>query len=133
MMALLSHFKPKRIRMIPTARRKSLIGTHLTSATPSVATITASVAAAANAPSSELRQLIVTPTTSTMVNASTNSTAEARNAAVAIAHCMQLFSYSDVEWPRHDPLARVHSHFLPNCNTWPGLLADSQCSYFRCA
>src|SRR5216683_57171 len=95
-MAFLSHFKPKRIRMIPTARRKSLIGTHLTSATPSVATITASVAAAANAPSSELRQLIVTPTTSTMVNASTNSTAEARNAAVAIAHCMQLFSYSGV-------------------------------------
>src|SRR5260370_13321251 len=31
-----------------------------------------------------------------MVNASTNSTAEARNAAVAIAHCMQLFSYSGV-------------------------------------
>jgi hypothetical protein len=28
------------------------------------------------------------PTTSTIVNASTNSTADARNAAVAIAHCI---------------------------------------------
>src|SRR5207249_11080738 len=83
-MAFLSHFKPNRIKIIPTTRRKSLMGTHLTSATPRVAIITARVAAAAKAPSSELRQLIVMPTTSTIVNASTNSTAEARNAAVAI-------------------------------------------------
>src|SRR5579875_560002 len=65
------------------------MGTKRTRATPSVATIRASVAAAANAPASELRQLIVTPTTSTIVKASTNSTAEARNEARATAHCMQ--------------------------------------------
>ena len=78
------------MRIIPTASRRISIGTYLTSATPSVATISASVAAAANAPASALRQLIVTPTTSTMVNASTNSTAEARKAAVRTAHCMKM-------------------------------------------
>src|SRR5260370_14124178 len=88
-MAFFSHFRPKRIRMMPTKTRKSLRGTHLTSATPSVPTMTASVAAAANVPTSELRQLMVTPTTSTIVKASTNSTAEARKAAIATAHCMQ--------------------------------------------
>src|SRR5947209_6183155 len=88
-MAFLSHLRPKRMRIIPTASRRISIGTYLTSATPSVATISASVAAAANAPTSELRQLIVTPTTRTIVKASTNSTAEAKNAAVATAHCMQ--------------------------------------------
>src|SRR5579859_5368581 len=79
---------------MPTTRRRVSIGTYLTRATPSVATISASVAAAKNAPASELRQLMVTPTTSTIVNASTNSTAEARNAAERTAHCMQCDSCS---------------------------------------
>src|SRR5258706_14587246 len=93
-MAFLSHFRPNNTRIIPTTRRRTTIGTYSTSATPSVPTITARVTAAAKAPTSELRQLIVTPTTSTIVSASTNSTAEARNAAVAIAHCMQNFSFT---------------------------------------
>src|SRR5579883_2696813 len=88
-MAFFNHLRPKRIRIRPTTRRSTSRGTKRTSVIPSVATITASVAAAANAPASELRQFIVTPTTSTMVKASTNSTAEARNAAEATAHCMQ--------------------------------------------
>src|SRR5947209_8453357 len=86
-MAFFSHLRPKRIRIIPTTRRKIPIGTNWTSATPRVATITARVAAAAKAPASELRQLIVTPTTRTIVKASTNSTAEARKAATRTAHC----------------------------------------------
>src|SRR5215471_8423647 len=70
--------------------RSTSSGTHWTSAVPSVATSKVSVAAAARAPSSALRQLTVTPTTRTMVNASTNSTAEAKNAAVATTHCMEM-------------------------------------------
>src|SRR5436305_1807057 len=77
------------MRITPTTRRRTSKGTNWTRATPSVATISASVTAAANAPASELRQLIVTPTTRTIVKASTNSTAEAKKAAVATAHCMQ--------------------------------------------
>ena len=74
---------------MPMTRRSRSIGTHWTIATPRVATSRASVAAAAKAPSSALRQLTVTPTTRTMVNASTNSTAEAKNAAVATTHCIE--------------------------------------------
>src|SRR5947209_19608627 len=56
--------------------------------------ITASVATAANAPTIELRQLTVIPATRTSVNASTNSTDAARNAAITIAHCIYFFSFS---------------------------------------
>src|SRR5207248_10789285 len=83
------HFEPKRRRSVPMTVRSTSSGTHWTSAVPSVATSRASVAAAAKAPSSALRQLTVTPTTRTMVNASTNSTAEAKNAAVATTHCIE--------------------------------------------
>src|SRR6266567_279094 len=82
-MAFFNHFNPKSSRRMPMTRRSASIGTHWTSATPSVATSRARVAAAAKAPSSALRQLTVTPTTRTIVKASTNSTAEAKNAAVA--------------------------------------------------
>src|SRR5437763_5929904 len=81
------------------------MGTYLTIATPSVATISASVATAANAPTRALRQLIVTPTTSTIVNASTNSTAEARKAAIRTAHCMNLtpdILSKEIFWPYHN-------------------------------
>src|SRR5437660_1577764 len=88
-MAFFNHFNPKSSKRMPMTRRSASIGTHWTSAVPSVATSRASVAAAANAPSSELRQLTVTPTTRTMVNASTNSTAEAKNEAVATTHCIE--------------------------------------------
>src|SRR5512133_615992 len=81
------------MRIIPTARPTVSICTNRTSATPSVPMMSARVAAAANAPARELRQLMVTPTTRTIVNASTNSTAEARNAAVNTAHCMLWNSY----------------------------------------
>ncbi len=74
---------------MPMIRRSASIGTHWTIATPRVATSRARVAAAARAPSSALRQLTVTPTTRTMVKASTNSTAEAKNAAVATTHCIE--------------------------------------------
>src|SRR2546422_8189254 len=89
MIAFFNHFKPKRRRSVPMTVRSTSSGTHWTSAVPRVATSRASVAAAANAPSSELRQLTVTPTTRTMVNASTNSTAEAKNEAVATTHCIK--------------------------------------------
>src|SRR3984893_14084412 len=67
------------------------MGIKVTKATPRVAIITASVATAANAPTIELRQLMVIPATSTSVNASTNSTDAARNAAITIAHCISFF------------------------------------------
>src|SRR5260370_31191217 len=88
-MAFFKHFNAKRSKRIPKTRRSTSRGTHWTSATPSVATSRASVATAAKAPSSALRQLTVTPTTRTMVKASTNSTAEAKNAAVKTTHCIE--------------------------------------------
>src|SRR5690349_17519561 len=67
--------------------------------TPKTATITARAAMAASVPTIALRQLIVTPTTRTIVKASTNSTAEARNAPTATAHCIRfilLFYYNTI-------------------------------------
>src|SRR5260370_15440977 len=89
MIAFFNHFNPKRSRSVPMTRRSASRGTHWTRAVPSVATSRARVAAAAKAPSSALRQLTVTPTTRTIVKASTNSTAEAKNAAVATTHCIE--------------------------------------------
>src|SRR5713226_2247449 len=89
MMAFFNHFNPKRSKSVPMTVRRISRGTHWTSATPRVATSRARVAAAAKAPSSALRQLTVTPTTRTMVKASTNSTAEAKNAAVKTTHCIE--------------------------------------------
>src|SRR2546428_10237766 len=88
-MAFFNHFNPKRSKRMPTTRRSTSRGTHWTSATPRVATSTASVAVAAKAPSSALRQLTVTPTTRTMVKDSTNSTAEAKKADVKTTHCIE--------------------------------------------
>src|SRR5207237_1426596 len=51
----------------------------------------ASTAAAPSAPRIALRQVVVMLATSTSVNASTNSTAEARKAAITIAHCIGVF------------------------------------------
>ena len=70
----------------------------MTKATPRVVTITASVATAANAPTIALRQLLVILATRTRVNASTNSTAEARKAAMTIAHCMCCFLLFSVKF-----------------------------------
>src|SRR2546430_9090347 len=53
--------------------------------------MTASPAATPSAPRIALRQVGVMPATSTSVNASTNSTAEARKAAITIAHCIGVF------------------------------------------
>src|SRR5712691_4318289 len=89
MMAFFNHFNPKRSKSVPMTVRRISRGTHWTSATPRVATSRARVAAAAKAPSSALRQLTVTPTTRTIVKASTNSTAEAKKAAVATTHCIE--------------------------------------------
>ncbi len=52
---------------------------------------------AAPIPTNELRQLIVTPITSTMVNASTNSTAEARKAAANIVQNGTILLSSSLE------------------------------------
>src|SRR5580700_7301729 len=107
---------------MPTTKRSTGSGTYWTSATPSVPMISASVAAAANAPSRELRQLIVTPTTRTMVNASTNSTAEARKAATntghaaeRAAHCMkktpQLLNVSNTRYQLWETSCSYNSTF----------------------
>src|SRR5579883_1601274 len=112
-MAFFSHLRPKRIRIIPTTRRSTSRGTNWTIATPKVAIIAASVAVAANAPASELRQFIVTPTTRTIVKASTNSTAEARNAAEATAHCMQDPLFPSRNVPGIEHLKGNPLHLLP--------------------
>src|SRR6266446_17962 len=94
-MAFLSHLRPNNKSKKPITKRKTAMGTSVTKVTPRVAMITASVATAANAPTVALRQFTVIPATRTRVNASTNSTAEARNAAMTIAHgmcCFLLFS-----------------------------------------
>src|SRR5207237_2387971 len=90
-MAFLSHVRPNNKSKKPITKRKTSRGIKVTKATPRVATITASVATAANAPTIALRQLLVILDTRTRVNASTNSTAEARNAAMTIAHCISYF------------------------------------------
>src|SRR6266700_2647635 len=46
MIAFFNHFKPKRSKSVPMTVRNTSIGTHWTSAVPSVATSRASVAAA---------------------------------------------------------------------------------------
>src|SRR6185437_15010175 len=61
-----------------------------TSAVPNTPTSAVSARAAAAVPANALRQLMVMPTTSTIVNASTNSTADARNAATNTAHCVPI-------------------------------------------
>src|SRR5437879_12705733 len=85
------------------------MGINVTKATPRVAMITASVATAANAPTIELRQLTVIPATRTSVNASTNSTDAARNAAITIAHCIYFFSFIillvQASWSDNFPVA----------------------------
>src|ERR1700736_3157940 len=93
-MAFLSHLRPNNKSKKPITKRKTPMGIKVTKATPRVAIITASVATAANAPTIELRQLMVIPATRTSVNASTNSTDAARNAAITIAHCIYFFSFS---------------------------------------
>src|SRR5215207_8605386 len=79
-MAFLSHFKPNITRIIPTIKRRTSMGMNVISVVPKMATRTARVAAAAATPPKAVRQLMVAPTTSTMVRASTNSTSEARKA-----------------------------------------------------
>src|SRR3979411_116371 len=111
-MAFLSHLRPNNKSKKPITKRRTSRGIKETKATPRVAIITASVATAANAPTIELRQLMVIPATRTSVNASTNSTDAARNAAITIAHCISFFSFSSV-------------FFLPHCPS----LCDGQCSY----
>src|SRR5258708_31663534 len=93
-MAFLTHLRQNKKRKKQTTKRRTSRGTYVIIATPRVAMITASVATAANAPTIELRQFTVIPATRTSVNASTNSTAEARNAAITIAHCICFFSCS---------------------------------------
>src|SRR6266852_2427491 len=93
-MAFLSHLRPNNKSKKPITERKTSRGTYVIIATPRVAIITASVATAANAPTIALRQFTVIPATRTSVKASTNSTAEARNAAITIAHCISFFSFS---------------------------------------
>src|SRR5258706_14574377 len=90
-MAFLSHLRPNDKSKKPITKRKTSRGPSVTRVTPRVAMITASVATAANAPTMALRQFTVIPATRTSVNASTNSTAEARNAAITIAHCICFF------------------------------------------
>ena len=82
MTALRSHCRPKISSRPPTARRSTSIGSDV-SAGPSAATITASASAAAATPPSAEDQLRVVPTASTMVSASTASTAQARNTDTA--------------------------------------------------
>src|SRR5216684_3476296 len=97
-MAFLSHLRPNNKSKKPITKRKTFRGIKVTKATPRVATITASVATAANAPTIALRQLLVILATRTRVNASTNSTAEARKAAMTIAHCMCCFLLLSVKF-----------------------------------
>src|SRR5207244_8073519 len=67
-------------------RRNTSSGTHCTSATPNTPTNAARISSAAPVPTSALRQLIVIPTTNTIVNASTHSTNDAANAEVKTIH-----------------------------------------------
>src|SRR4051795_3077554 len=87
-MAFLSHLSPNKIKIAPTTRRSTSSGTHCTSATPNIPTSATKISSAAPVPTSALRQLIVTPTTSTIVNASTHSTNDAANAEVKTIHSM---------------------------------------------
>ena len=77
--ALRSHCRPNVSSKPPTTSRSALIGMRV-SAGPSAATITASASVAAPSPVSAERQPRETPAASTIVSASTNSTALARNA-----------------------------------------------------
>src|SRR6266436_6767075 len=121
-MAFLNEFSTKSRRRRLMRRRSGSIGTHWTSATPRVATSRARVAAAAKAPSSELRQFMVTPTTRTIVKASTNSTAEARNAAEATAHCNCIQDSPFLSWgiegilrQKGNPHKQLHADSLVGC------------------
>src|SRR5437588_5689509 len=78
--AFRSHCSPNASRRPPTTSRKASIGIRVR-AGPSAATTAASASAAAATPVSAERQPRVTPTASTIVSASTISTAQARNAA----------------------------------------------------
>src|SRR6185503_10728173 len=88
-MAFLSHLSPNKIKIAPTTRRSTSSGTHCTSATPNTPTNAAKISSAAPVPTSALRQLIVMPTTSTIVNASTHSTNDAANAEVKTIHSIE--------------------------------------------
>ena len=77
-----SHCRPKINNMPPTITRSTPIGREVM-AGPSAATITASASAAAPAPPIAEDQLRVLPTASTIVSASTASTAQARNTETA--------------------------------------------------
>src|SRR3989440_11472563 len=108
-MAFLSHLRPNNKSKKPITKRKTFRGIKVTKATPRVATITASVATAANAPTIALRQLLVIRATRTRVNASTNSTAEARNAAITIAHCICFFLLFSVKFGSRVYAKRISS------------------------
>src|SRR6266508_4975232 len=88
-MAFLSHLSPNKIKIAPTTRRRTSSGTHCTSATPNTPTNAARISSAAPVPTSALRQLMVMPTTSTIVNASTHSTNDAANAEVKTIHSIE--------------------------------------------
>ncbi len=77
-----SHCSPNTSSSPPTTTRSALIGTAVR-AGPSAATITARASVAAATPVSDQRQLRVMPTASTIVSASTASTAQARNTETA--------------------------------------------------
>src|SRR5579859_524700 len=104
--AFLSHLRPKSTSSRPMTKRSACSGMKRTMAVPKMATSTASTAAAAAVPTQALRQLIVTPTTSTMVKASTNSTVEARKAAIKTAHSCPVTDASltaDAAFPLGEP------------------------------
>src|SRR5581483_3469340 len=77
--ALRSHWSPNTSRSAPTKRRRSRSGTTV-SAGPSATTTTASASSAAPRPASAERHPLATPAASTIVSASTVSTALARKA-----------------------------------------------------
>src|SRR5258708_2313619 len=81
--AFRSHRKPKRRSSAPTMPFSRCSGTTVTRVTPSVPMTSARVMTARTVPTSGARQPRVTPTASTMVVASTNSTALAMNAGAA--------------------------------------------------
>ena len=114
---LRSHCRPKASSRAPTTTRSPLIGINV-KAGPSTPTITVSAAAAAPAPISGDRQPRVVPTASTIVSASTISTAQATNAArKRIVNSCARLGARQPEGGRHGAVLSVVS--LPVCLTAP--------------
>ena len=92
--ALCSHLSPNRTISVPMISFSVSSGTRVTISWPKIATKTASASSATTVPYSGERQPLVRPTASTIVSASTDSTADPKKAAPNVSTCAYTASES---------------------------------------